>query len=1271
MTGKQVHFLTHVGVYKRLLGQVLPRLTYAQYSDLLPPPQPRQMVRAPEHGGLIREHWDLAQSIHRLVLRQGQGLGDDVLVGGRTAQYNSTPMAQFSRILRGLLQPAGGRLPQPWRGRSQLAAGRAAFASGDDPEAERHFVAALQSGADEGVCRLHLARIYNRNGRWEKALEQWSWLRDRDRDRMEPHLQVGRAQLRLGRYLEASNAFNDVLALAPDHAEAQQKLTELEAVKSRALSSTAGRQSAPKASTLANSLFENGRAAFNDQDFGAAERYFSEAITAGADEAASRLYLARIFNSERQWNRALAEWKWLRDRSPMSLEPRLQVARAQFRLDLYADAAAGFRSVLELAPEHAEARQTLERLERILQESSLAIAEGAHRNWLSLVPVDLRWRISSSLLAVSVSTIEATVDHLVRHAASYDDLLRNYGEAEGELAAHRQLYSQQASAGVEELIGELDAAGRAVRALALRTEKKFETVEQFTGRSVVAAVPRPVEWRETVLRTGGEIYRTHGLDAALAWIWRQTLVEDRYSVLTALAPAVHRASGDDSVRLYWLAFAIAASSSAAAMPALSRELAAGFECLVERLPHHVEARQSLQRTREFSRGWEVGGTEESRRWLDVVPPASKSWLSAKPLALGLTAIETLLDRAVRQSTALLDLLGDYGDADGELSGHRQLYVLQAEARVDDCIGHLKQARRRIRALGQRAGQMVDSVASFDGGAAVASGPNRALARAEWRQTVTKIAADVYRSHGFDAALAWIFRDGIVEDRPAVLADLGTAVRELSREDAVSLYWLSYGAKPSPLRAEQTAARMFQAGDLTSSSALVAAGPKTTTSPFVAEMRSSISMFRAGVEIPPPASGEAAASQRLVYVASGSLPFQIAGYTIRTHQLLKALVASGVDAVCLTRPGYPWDRPRALAGGHVVEEKHEIDAVTYMHTQLDGESGGEDLILRASDALERRFRALGVGIVQAASNSRNALPALIAARRIGVKFIYEVRGLWELTAASRFSGWEETERYRLDRDLEVLIASHADHVLTITQGVAEELMAGGVSPDRLSLLPNAVDPESFRPMLKDPGLLERLQISQNEFVIVYAGSLTAYEGLDDVIAALPRLLQAGIEPRFIVAGDGEYRQRMQALATNLGVADRVTFAGRVKPEEIRAYLSLADVVTIPRKPFKVCMVVSPLKPFEAMAMEKAVVLSDLPALREIVEDGKTGLICKAANPVDLAAVLERLARQPDLRGELGRAARRWVVEKRSWEQNAANLRKLYQAMTNDCPVVMTA
>jgi hypothetical protein len=164
------------------------------------------------------------------------------------------------------------------------------------------------------------------------------------------------------------------------------------------------------------------------------------------------------------------------------------------------------------------------------------------------------------------------------------------------------------------------------------------------------------------------------------------------------------------------------------MPALSRELAAGFEGLVERLPHHAEARQSLQWTREFSRGWEVGGTEESRRWLDVVPPASKWWLSGKLLALGLTTIETLLDQAVRQSTALLDLLGVYGEADGELSGHRQLYVLQAETMVDDCIEPPEAGPPADPRLGppHRANGRFCRKRWVGGPAVDASGPGRAL-----------------------------------------------------------------------------------------------------------------------------------------------------------------------------------------------------------------------------------------------------------------------------------------------------------------------------------------------------------------------------------------------------------------------------------------------------------------------------------------------------------------------------------------------------------------
>src|SRR5262249_18004778 len=124
-------------------------------------------------------------------------------------------------------------------------------------------------------------------------------------------------------------------------------------------------------------------------------------------------------------------------------------------------------------------------------------------------------------------------------------------------------------------------------------------------------------------------------------------------------------------------------------------------------------------------------------------------------------------------------------------------------------------------------------------------------------------------------------------------------------------------------------------------------------------------------------------------------------------------------------------------------------------------------------------------------------------------------------------------------------------------------------------------------------------------------------------------------------------------------DRVTFVGQVPPTSVPRYWSLADVVVLPRKPFKVCKVVSPLKPFEAMAMSKVVVLSDLPVMREIVQDGETGLLCRPEDPAHIAEILERLAASPQLRDRLGKDARKWILEKRTWAANVDRLKEIYR------------
>jgi glycosyltransferase involved in cell wall biosynthesis len=131
---------------------------------------------------------------------------------------------------------------------------------------------------------------------------------------------------------------------------------------------------------------------------------------------------------------------------------------------------------------------------------------------------------------------------------------------------------------------------------------------------------------------------------------------------------------------------------------------------------------------------------------------------------------------------------------------------------------------------------------------------------------------------------------------------------------------------------------------------------------------------------------------------------------------------------------------------------------------------------------------------------------------------------------------------------------------------------------------------------------------------------------------------------------------------LGLDDgTLIMPGRVPNDEVARYYSVIDVFVVPRTADRVSALVTPLKPFEAMAMERALVVSDVPPLREIVTPGETGLLFRREDADDLAAVLEGLLDDEALRHRLGRQAREWVAAERTWTQNGARYRALYERL----------
>jgi glycosyltransferase involved in cell wall biosynthesis len=394
------------------------------------------------------------------------------------------------------------------------------------------------------------------------------------------------------------------------------------------------------------------------------------------------------------------------------------------------------------------------------------------------------------------------------------------------------------------------------------------------------------------------------------------------------------------------------------------------------------------------------------------------------------------------------------------------------------------------------------------------------------------------------------------------------------------------------------------------------------------------------------------------VLHNSLPYSSGGYGTRSHGVASGIRDAGYEVIVLTRPGFPLDIKPELTSADVAAEDL-IDCIRYVRTLEPMRKGLSMLryVTEAADALELRLREMRPEMVVAASNHVTALPALIAARRLGLPFVYEVRGLWEITRISREQEFEDTAAFAVQSLLEASVAQLADHVFTLTEPMREELSRRGVASEKIDLLPNSCSPERFLPRERDSELAARLAIPAGTPVIGYIGTFVDYEGLEDLTLACALLKKRGVEFRLMLVGNenasgserGPITAQILQIATTEEMADWLIMPGRVPHEEVEDYYSLIDIAPFPRKPWPVCEMVSPLKPLEALAMQKAVVVSNVRALAEMIDDGKTGRLFQKGNVAALADTLEALIADPDLRIQLGRNGRRWVEAERTWRQ----------------------
>jgi PEP-CTERM/exosortase A-associated glycosyltransferase len=394
--------------------------------------------------------------------------------------------------------------------------------------------------------------------------------------------------------------------------------------------------------------------------------------------------------------------------------------------------------------------------------------------------------------------------------------------------------------------------------------------------------------------------------------------------------------------------------------------------------------------------------------------------------------------------------------------------------------------------------------------------------------------------------------------------------------------------------------------------------------------------------------------RILHILDHSLPLH-SGYAFRTIAILREQRALGWETFHLTTPR------QGPGPGSALEE--DVDGWHFYRTPGPAPAGLPGLremreMKTSAARIAEVARQVRPDILHPHSPVLNALPAIRVGHRLGIPVVYEMRASWEDAAIDHGSTTEGSLRYRLSRALESMALRGADRITTICEGLRRDIVGRGIAADKVTVIPNAVDVESFAAGTPPDEALRRSLGLEDATVLGFIGSFYAYEGLDLLIEALAAILPREPRARLLLVGGGSHEPALRQLAADLGVQDRIVFAGRVPNAQVQRYYDLIDVLAYPRRSMRLTELVTPLKPLEAMAQGRIFVASDVGGHKELIRDGDTGFLFPAGDAAALARTIERVLASRDDWARVRAAGRRFVESERTWTRSVARYADVY-------------
>ena len=399
------------------------------------------------------------------------------------------------------------------------------------------------------------------------------------------------------------------------------------------------------------------------------------------------------------------------------------------------------------------------------------------------------------------------------------------------------------------------------------------------------------------------------------------------------------------------------------------------------------------------------------------------------------------------------------------------------------------------------------------------------------------------------------------------------------------------------------------------------------------------------------------TMKILHVFDHTLPLH-SGYTFRSAAILREQRKLGWETFHLSGP--------KQLNCTLAEE--DADGLHFYRTPkptglLARLPGGDPFAVMG--AIEKRLlslaRELQPDVIHAHSPVLDGVPAIRVGKKLGIPVVYEIRAFWEDAAVDHGTTTEGSLRYRLTRALETWAVKQADAVTVICEGLRADLVARGVPAGKITVIPNAVDIDKFETGGRaDPELKLKLGLGASR-VLGFIGSFYGYEGLDLLIAALPAILKQTPDVKLLLVGGGPQEAALKQQVMALDLKDKVVFTGRVPHAEVNRYYDLVDVLVYARHPMRLTELVTPLKPLEAMAQGRLMVASDVGGHKELIQDGRTGVLFRAGQAGDLASKVVALLKYEQGWDALRRNGRHFVETERNWAASVARYRGVYGSL----------